>query len=125
MYRYISYYQDSFDYFNAIQTQCYNTFFKKDDAVFVAAPTGSGKTVLAELAIFRAISKDARAKCVYIAPMEALVTERYNDWSQKFRALGIRVTQLTGETSADLKLLQQGIYHLSRIIMNVDVGLVC
>jgi pre-mRNA-splicing helicase BRR2 len=111
--RYINYYSQSFDYFNAIQTQCFNTIFKRDDSVLVAAPTGSGKTVLAELSLMRTLSGDAKAKCVYIAPLEALVEERYQDWRSRFQALGISVTKLTGETSADLKLLQQGQVVLS------------
>ncbi len=111
--KYINYYSNNFDYFNAIQTQCFKTVFKTDDSVFIGAPTGSGKTVLAELAIMRAISRDSKAKCVYVAPLEALVEERYRDWQSRFLPLNIAVTKLTGETTADLKLLQQGQVVLS------------
>ena len=43
----------SFAYFNPIQTQFFHALFHTDQNVLVGAPTGSGKTVAAELAIFR------------------------------------------------------------------------
>lgn len=54
------------------------------------------------------------ARCVYVAPLEAIVAERYRDWQARFGAkLGINVVQLTGETAADLKLLERGNIVLS------------
>ena len=44
------FYVKRFKYFNAIQTQVFSTLYESDDNVFVGAPTGSGKTVCAELA---------------------------------------------------------------------------
>lgn len=49
------------------------------------------------------------ARCVYIAPLASLATERYLDWSARFGGkLKINVVQLTGETQTDLKLLDKG-----------------
>ncbi|KAG5724012.1 ATP-dependent DNA helicase MER3 [Termitomyces sp. T112] len=66
------------------------------------APTGSGKTVLFELAIIRMLSlpdnTDRHMKCVYIAPTKALCSERYRDWTTKFDPLGITCSELTGDT---------------------------
>ncbi|EEB87636.1 hypothetical protein MPER_14953, partial [Moniliophthora perniciosa FA553] len=68
----------------------------------VSAPTGSGKTVLFELAIIRMLmdSKNSgqRLKAVYIAPTKALCGERYRDWATKFDPLGIKCCELTGDT---------------------------
>ena len=59
----------------------------------VAAPTGSGKTGVMELAMLRtwASRVDSQsgafshpkgaAKAVYVAPLRALVQERHADWS--------------------------------------------
>src|SRR5206468_6415688 len=45
--------------------------------VLVAAPTGSGKTVVAEYAIARALA--AGAKAFYTTPLKALSNQKYGD----------------------------------------------
>eukprot|EP00051_Salpingoeca_urceolata_P033013 m.18457 g.18457 ORF g.18457 m.18457 type:complete len:2150 (-) comp5725_c0_seq1:68-6517(-) len=95
--------------FNAIQTQVFNTLYTTDDNTFIGAPTGSGKTVCAELAMFRAFAENPAALVVYVAPLQALCDERCADWRLKFeKALGKKVVQLTGEVSVDVKLLKAG-----------------
>ena len=54
-----------------------------------------------------------RARCVYIAPMQAIVTERLEEWAEKFGKLGKRVVELTGEATTDVKLLEVGEIILS------------
>uniref|UniRef100_A0A8C4RBC9 Activating signal cointegrator 1 complex subunit 3 n=1 Tax=Eptatretus burgeri TaxID=7764 RepID=A0A8C4RBC9_EPTBU len=104
-----SLYQPLFPYFNPIQTQVFNTVYNSDDSVFVGAPAGSGKTICAEFAILRLLLQNPEGRCIYVTPLEALAELVYADWQQKFgMALGRRVVLLTGETSADLKLLSRG-----------------
>ena len=43
----------NFPVFNAVQSKCFQNVYKSDDNVVLAAPTGSGKTVVMELAICR------------------------------------------------------------------------
>uniref|UniRef100_A0A5B7AAE8 RNA helicase n=1 Tax=Davidia involucrata TaxID=16924 RepID=A0A5B7AAE8_DAVIN len=100
-----------FKHFNPVQTQVFTVLYNTDDNVLVAAPTGSGKTICAEFAILRNHQKGPESimRAVYIAPIEALAKERYNDWKRKFgEGLGMRVVELTGETATDLKLLEKG-----------------
>ncbi|ORX98893.1 Sec63-domain-containing protein [Basidiobolus meristosporus CBS 931.73] len=96
--------------FNPIQTQIFNSLYMTDDNVFIGAPTGSGKTICAEFAILRLWQKSPGARCVYIAPFQEVADLRLAEWSKKFARIqgGKNVVALTGETSADLKLLEQG-----------------
>ncbi|KAJ3598427.1 hypothetical protein NHX12_001937, partial [Muraenolepis orangiensis] len=61
-----------FTHFNPIQTQIFHTLYHSDTNVLLGAPTGSGKTIAAELAMFRVFNKYPGAKVVYIAPLKAL-----------------------------------------------------
>lgn len=106
-----SFYEGRFTHFNAIQTQVFSCFYSSKESAFLAAPTGSGKTVCAELAIFKSlldrVEDEEPEKIVYIAPLESLAQERYLDWEEKFSALGVSVAALTGDFNVDIKLLAQ------------------
>ena len=47
----------------------------------VAAPTASGKTLIAEIAMLKSVIWD-RKKTIYIAPMRALVREKYSEFKK-------------------------------------------
>ena len=51
----IDLYKDHVTYFNPVQTQLFHTLYHQDGNVLVGAPTGSGKTLLAELALWYAV----------------------------------------------------------------------
>ncbi len=53
------------------------------------------------------------ARCVYIAPLQALAEERYAAWSKSLGAIGAKVAMLTGETATDLKLLEKATIVIS------------
>jgi pre-mRNA-splicing helicase BRR2 len=95
--------------FNKIQTQTFKSLFDTDDNVFVGAPTGSGKTVCAELALLRHWSQEGSGRAVYVAPFQELVDLRLADWEKRLSKLagGKNIVKLTGETTADLKLLER------------------
>ncbi|KZS90015.1 P-loop containing nucleoside triphosphate hydrolase protein [Sistotremastrum niveocremeum HHB9708] len=96
-----------FGVFNAVQSQCFsqvNRLYSQTQSS-LTAPTGSGKTVLFELAVIRLFAKlqghASSCKCIYLAPTKALCSERYRDWSAKFEVLGITCCELTGDTVID------------------------
>ncbi|RMZ79978.1 hypothetical protein DV738_g2954, partial [Chaetothyriales sp. CBS 135597] len=70
-----------------------------DDFV-LSAPTGSGKTLVMELAICRLLANNDNGafKVVYQAPTKALCSERYRDWNARFGVLGLQCSELTGDT---------------------------
>jgi replicative superfamily II helicase len=96
----------SFPTFNGMQCQLLSPLLMEEDSVIVSAPTGSGKTVCFELALMKQIRvmrkegqyRPGRKKAVYIAPMRSLVAERKTDWSKRFRTLGLRVCELSGDS---------------------------
>jgi superfamily II RNA helicase len=63
--------------------------------VLVSAPTGSGKTLIANYAIGRVLERGERA--FYTTPLKALSNQKYNELSAIFGAQ--RVGLLTGDTS--------------------------
>lgn len=51
-----------FTYFNPIQTQIFHCLYYTDNNVLLGAPTGSGKTIAAEIAMFRVFNEQPEAK---------------------------------------------------------------
>ena len=86
--------------FNAVQSRCFDVVYRSDDNFVLAAPTGSGKTAILELAICRLLSAhvNSQFKIVYQAPTKALCAERQRDWERKFAPLDLRCAELTGDT---------------------------
>ena len=64
-------------------------------SVVVCAPTGAGKTVIAEHAIFRAIDEGCRI--FYTTPLKALSNQKFSDFASKFGVNNVGL--LTGDTS--------------------------
>jgi ATP-dependent RNA helicase HelY len=65
------------------------------ESVLVAAPTGAGKTVVAEFAIDRAI--DLGGKCFYTTPLKALSNQKFGDFVARLGAA--KVGLLTGDNT--------------------------
>ncbi|KAF3916839.1 hypothetical protein ABW20_dc0109455 [Dactylellina cionopaga] len=86
--------------FNATQSKCFDTVFNTSENLVLSSPTGSGKTVVMELAICRLMEtfEPGTFKIIYQAPTKALCAERKRDWEKKFSILGLKCTELTGDT---------------------------
>ena len=111
--------------FNEIQRQMLEFILTQTETSFVcSAPTGSGKTVLMELALLAGLFTtttsttttttvgasttsttmerrgEGRTKVVYLAPLKALVREKLNDWERRFgngTRFNLRFVSLTGD----------------------------
>ncbi|KAK4119041.1 P-loop containing nucleoside triphosphate hydrolase protein [Parathielavia appendiculata] len=90
-----------YELLNAVQSKCFDVVYRTNDNVVVAAPTGSGKTAILELAICKlAFDRgNENFKIVYQAPTKALCSERARDWDKKFSHMNLRCAELTGDTS--------------------------
>merc|ERR1719193_2935235 len=74
-----------FSSFNRVQSAIFDDVFRSTASLVVSAPTGSGKTVVFELALLRLLLSNAIA--VYVAPTKALCSEKYEDWKRRFGAV--------------------------------------
>ncbi|KJZ79284.1 hypothetical protein HIM_01435 [Hirsutella minnesotensis 3608] len=100
-------YAKRFQFFNPMQTQIFHTLYHTAANVLLGSPTGSGKTVAAELAMWWAFRERPKSKVVYIAPMKALVRERVKDWGARLaRPLGLKLVELTGDNTPDTKTIK-------------------
>ncbi|MFB6219148.1 MAG: DEAD/DEAH box helicase, partial [Halobacteriaceae archaeon] len=82
-----------FEEFNEMQRAVLPALLEREANVVASAPTASGKTALAELAICRALADGGTA--LFIAPMRALTTEKESEW-ERFEELGYSVYVVTG-----------------------------
>lgn len=67
-------------------------------SVLVAAPTGAGKTVVAEFAVYLAM-QSARDKVFYTTPIKALSNQKYQEFADRWGA--DQVGLLTGDTNVN------------------------
>ncbi|OJJ50705.1 hypothetical protein ASPZODRAFT_126630 [Penicilliopsis zonata CBS 506.65] len=100
-------YSQRFQFFNPMQTQIFHLLYHTSANVLLGSPTGSGKTVAAELAMWWAFRERPGSKVVYIAPMKALVRERVQDWRKRLTAaMGLRLVELTGDNTPDTRTIR-------------------
>ncbi len=72
----------------------------------LAVPTAAGKTLIAELCMLKSILQYG-GKALYIAPLKALASEKYNDFKKKYEALGIKIGIATGDLDSPSKYLDR------------------
>jgi ATP-dependent RNA helicase HelY len=67
---------------DAFQREAIEKLDRGRGGVLVSAPTSSGKTMVAEYAIFRALKEDA--KVLYTTPLKALSNQKYHDFVREY-----------------------------------------
>jgi len=72
----------------------------------LSMPTASGKTLLAELCLIQSIIKKG-GRCLYVVPLRALASEKYDDFSRRYAPLGIKVGIATGDYDIPSPHLEQ------------------
>jgi helicase len=73
------------------QAECVGRGLLAGKNQLVAIPTASGKTLIAEMVMHAQIAKGG--KCLYIVPLKALASEKYDEFSGK----GVRIGIATGD----------------------------
>ena len=69
-------------------------------SLLVCTPTASGKTLIAELASLKSII-EGKGKAVYIVPLTALASEKYNDFKRKYSKIAKIALSIGDIDSAD------------------------
>nr|XP_046265686.1 probable ATP-dependent DNA helicase HFM1 isoform X2 [Scatophagus argus] len=96
---------NEFPFFNYVQSKALDDVLYMGKNFVACAPTGSGKTVLFELAIIRLLMETSEpwrdVKVVYMAPIKALCSQCFESWNKKFGPLGLSCKELTGDTEVD------------------------
>jgi ATP-dependent RNA helicase HelY len=96
------------------------------ESVLVAAPTGAGKTVVAEFAVERALERGRKA--FYTTPLKALSNQKFGDFLTRYGAG--RVGLLTGDNSINgeapvvvmtTEVLRNMLYEGSRTLEDLEV----
>ncbi|HLF17379.1 MAG TPA: DEAD/DEAH box helicase [Candidatus Omnitrophota bacterium] len=73
--------------------------------LLMSVPTAAGKTLVAEVCMANAIFNHG-GRCLYIAPLKALASEKYNEFMKKFSPLGVEVALAIGDADSPVKRLK-------------------
>ncbi|HUZ76437.1 MAG TPA: DEAD/DEAH box helicase, partial [Chloroflexota bacterium] len=84
---------------------------ERGQSLLLAAPTGAGKTVVAEAAIARALRTGHSV--IYTAPVKALSNQKHHDFGQLFGSqnVGIMTGDVTENDGAPLLVMTTEILH--------------
>ena len=77
-----------------IQEKAIKSGLLEQKSLLICAPTASGKTLIATMAMTNTLSK---GKSIYIVPLKALANEKYQEYRQLLENTGYHVVQSTGE----------------------------
>jgi len=85
-------------------------YIKEGHSVIVSAPTGAGKTVIAEYVINDCLVKGTKA--IYTAPIKALSNQKFRDFQENFRdKIGILTGDVTINPSAEILIMTTEIFR--------------
>ena len=91
-----------------------NASLQKGESVVIVAPTSSGKTFIGEVLAIRTASHLHRA--IYLVPFKALAEEKYAEFSETYRDLGISIVVSSGDHSEFDTDIRRGDFGLAIIV---------
>ena len=96
---------------NALQLRAVNECgLLAGGSLLVVAPTSSGKTMIGELAAIQAVTSGKKA--AFLLPYRALVSEKFEEFSARYAAAGLRVVRCSGDATDGIGPVFAGRYDL-------------
>lgn len=99
------------------QKEFFDRFNNLEDSVIINAPTGAGKTIIAEAYILKALALGKKA--IYIAPLRSLASEKYNEWKKVY---GWDISAEFGDFKKVNKSAEVYIYTFEKFLLKVVNG---
>jgi len=84
-----------FSELNPVQKLALEAGLLDGKSLVVAAPTASGKTLVAEMAMMKAFA--GGGKTLYIVPLKALASEKYAEFKEKYEKMGASIAISIGD----------------------------
>ena len=89
------------------QAQSMEAIFSNRNAL-IAIPTASGKSLIAYIAILRKLLlEDIGSKAIYIVPLKALASEKFEDFKALGKALNLTIGLGIGDSSSEAKRIDE------------------
>ena len=92
--------EEGFSELRPCQTKALKAGLLDDKNLLVCTPTGSGKTLIAEIAALDSII-NRKGKAIYIMPLKALANEKFKDFKKKYGKLAKIALSIGDLDSAD------------------------
>lgn len=110
---------------NALQLRAVNEFgVLAGRSLLTVAPTSSGKTMIGELAAIQSIL--AGKKAAFLLPYRAIVAEKFEEFSARYRETGLRIIRCTGDATDSVGEVMAGRYDLAfftyEMFLNLTLG---
>lgn len=110
---------------NPLQLRAVNDFGVLSGlSLMVIAPTSSGKTMIGELAAIQATI--AGKKAVFLLPYRALVNEKFEVFTERYTAAGLRIARCCGDATDGVGAVLAGRYDLAfftyEMFLNLALG---
>ena len=82
---------------NPPQAQAVKEGLMEGESQIISSPTASGKTLIATMAISKVLGENSNKKALYLVPLKALASEKYNDYKDFFGDTDIDVAISLGD----------------------------
>ena len=94
---------------------------ENNDSVVVSAPTGSGKTLIADYIIYK--HQNDPQRIIYTAPIKALSNQKYKDFSQEYGAdkVGLMTGDVVINPQAKILIMTTEIYRNMVVSSDSDI----